>query len=70
MLVLSRKVGEKIVIPGLEAEITVVAVKGRAVRLGILAPAEVAVRREEAIRRDAAAAHFAGQDLPPGSPAG
>jgi carbon storage regulator len=70
MLVLSRKVGEKIVIPGLEAEITVVAVKGRAVRLGILAPAEVAVRREEVIRREAAAEHVAGQDLPPGSPAG
>jgi carbon storage regulator len=53
MLVLSRKVGEKIVIPGLAAEITVVAVKGRAVRLGIQAPAEVSVKREEVARRHA-----------------
>jgi carbon storage regulator len=57
MLVLSRKVGEKIVIPGLNAEIAVVAVKGKAVRLGITAPAEVAVRRQEVVdRRDVAAA--------------
>ena len=47
MLVLSRKVGEKIVIPGLDAEIAVVAIQGKAVRLGITAPAEVAVRRQE-----------------------
>jgi len=47
MLVLSRKLGEKIVIPGVEAEIAVVAIKGKAVRLGITAPAHVAVRRQE-----------------------
>ena len=47
MLVLSRKLGEKIVIPGLDVEIAVVAIKGKAVRLGIAAPAEVAVRRQE-----------------------
>jgi carbon storage regulator CsrA len=47
MLVLSRKVGEKIVIPGLDAEIAVVAIKGKAVRLAIIAPAEVSVRRQE-----------------------
>jgi carbon storage regulator len=47
MLVLSRRVGEKIVIPGLDAEIAVVAIKGQAVRLGITAPAEVSVRRQE-----------------------
>jgi carbon storage regulator len=47
MLVLSRKLGEKIVIPGLDVEIAVVAIKGKAVRLGITAPAEVAVRRQE-----------------------
>jgi carbon storage regulator len=56
MLVLSRKVGEKIVIPGLDAEIAVVAIKGKAVRLGITAPAEVAVRRQEVPARDAALA--------------
>ncbi len=68
MLVLSRKVGEKIVIPGLEAEITVVAVKGRAVRLGIMAPSEVSVRREEVMRCDIAAAGTG--SVPPGKPAG
>src|SRR5262249_34112642 len=47
MLVLSRKLGEKIVIPGLDVEIAVVAIKGKAVRLGIAAPAEIAVRRQE-----------------------
>jgi len=57
MLVLSRKVGEKIVIPGLDAEIAVVAIKGKAVRLGITAPVEVAVRRQEVpARREAVAA--------------
>jgi carbon storage regulator CsrA len=45
MLVLSRKVGEKIVIPGLATEIALVAIKGKSVRLGISAPADVAVRR-------------------------
>jgi carbon storage regulator CsrA len=49
MLVLSRKVGEKIVIPGLAAEIAIVAVKGKVVRLGISAPAAVAIRRVEGI---------------------
>jgi len=52
MLVLSRKVGEKIVIPGLDAQIVVTAIKGKAVRLGISAPADVSVRREEAAHRD------------------
>jgi carbon storage regulator len=53
MLVLSRKVGEKIVIPGIDTEIVVKAIKGKAVRIGISAPADVSVRREEAVRRDA-----------------
>jgi len=56
MLVLSRKVGEKIVIPGLDAEIAVVAIKGKAVRLGITAPVEVAVRRQEVPARTEAVA--------------
>ncbi len=69
MLVLSRKVGEKIVIPDLAAEITIVAVKGSAVRLGILAPAEVSVRREEVARRDAAEATDAAGSAIRGRPA-
>jgi carbon storage regulator len=51
MLVFSRKRGERIVIPGCAVTVTVVAVEGNRVRLGIAAPAEVAVLREELCRR-------------------
>jgi carbon storage regulator len=51
MLVLSRKRGERIVIPGCSITITITAIKGDRVRLGIAAPAEVAVLREELARR-------------------
>ena len=47
MLVLSRKIGERIVVPHCELAVTVVAVEGNAVRLGISAPEDVAVYREE-----------------------
>jgi len=47
MLVLSRKLGERIVVPQCELELTVIAVEGGTVRLGISAPAEVGVFREE-----------------------
>jgi carbon storage regulator CsrA len=47
MLVLSRRLGEKIVIPGLETEISVVAIQGTKVRIRISAPADVVVRRQE-----------------------
>tara|TARA_B100001123_G_C14823901_1_gene833388 strand:+ start:332 stop:526 length:195 start_codon:yes stop_codon:yes gene_type:complete len=46
MLVLSRKVGERILI-GDEISVTVVRVAGGGVRLGIEAPDEMAVVREE-----------------------
>lgn len=46
MLVLSRKVNERIVIRN-DIEITVIAVRGGQVRLGIKAPMEVGVRRSE-----------------------
>jgi carbon storage regulator len=46
MLVLSRKLGERIHI-GNGITITVVAVQGRQVRLGIEAPRGVSIRREE-----------------------
>jgi carbon storage regulator len=51
MLVLSRKVGEKVVIPDCGLTITVLAVQGQRVRLGIEAPAETTVHREEVWRR-------------------
>jgi carbon storage regulator len=47
MLVLSRKLGEVIVIPGIDLKLTVVAIEGNSVRLGITAPPEVRVYREE-----------------------
>ena len=46
MLVLSRRLGEEIVIDG-DIHITVVAVKGNQVRLGITAPPLVTVDRQE-----------------------
>ena len=47
MLVLSRKLGERIVVPHCELAVTVIAVEGKAVRLGISAPEDLAVYREE-----------------------
>ena len=50
MLILTRKVGETLVI-GDEITITVLGVKGNQVRLGVNAPKEVAVHREEIYQR-------------------
>lgn len=50
MLILSRNVGEVVHI-GDEIEVTVLAVNGHQVRLGIDAPREVAVDREEIAKR-------------------
>ena len=50
MLVLTRKKGERIVI-GPDIELTVVNVGGRVVQLGVHAPKEVRVHREEVFRR-------------------
>jgi carbon storage regulator len=47
MLVLSRKRGEKIVMPQCSVSVTVIKVQGNVVRLGISAPPEVAVHRDE-----------------------
>ena len=51
MLVLSRKIGEKVVVPGCDLTLTVLAVQGNRVRLGIAAPPDVTVLREEVCRR-------------------
>ena len=50
MLVLSRKRGERIRI-GPDIEVVVLEVKGPHVRLGVQAPAAVAVHREELYRK-------------------
>lgn len=47
MLVLSRKRNESIIIDGGKIKITVVEVRGDKVRLGIEAPTDISVHREE-----------------------
>jgi carbon storage regulator CsrA len=49
MLVLSRRVHERILIPVIHASIEVVGIQGGTVRLGFDAPAEVKVLREEVL---------------------
>jgi carbon storage regulator len=46
MLVLTRKIGEEIIIDGC-IRISVVEIKGNKVRLGVIAPADVTVDRAE-----------------------
>jgi carbon storage regulator len=55
MLVLSRRVGESIVIPGCNLTLTVLGVRGGQVRLGIAAPPSVPVHRAEVLKRGAPA---------------
>ncbi|HYO24746.1 MAG TPA: carbon storage regulator [Lacipirellulaceae bacterium] len=62
MLVLTRKQGEKIRI-GDDVVITVVRTKGKAVRLGIQAPAHVPVLRGEIAAAMAAESHRHGESL-------
>ncbi len=51
MLVLSRKLGEQVVIPYCEMTVTVVAIEGNNVRLGFTAPRKVDVYRQELLER-------------------
>ena len=50
MLVLTRRVGERLLI-GTDVQVTVLAVKGEQVRVGIAAPKHVPVHREEVYER-------------------
>jgi carbon storage regulator len=51
MLVLSRKLGERILVPQCDMAVTVVSIDGNTVRLGISAPTEIGVYREEVWKR-------------------
>ena len=50
MLILTRRVGETVMI-GDEVTVTVLGIKGNQVRLGVKAPKNVAVHREEIFER-------------------
>ena len=50
MLILTRKVGESVLI-GEDISITVLSVRGNQVKLGVQAPKEVSVHREEIYQR-------------------
>ena len=50
MLILTRKVGESVLI-GDDISITVLSVRGNQVKLGVEAPKEVSVHREEIYQR-------------------
>lgn len=50
VLILTRRIGEKLMI-GDEISVTILGVKGNQVRLGVHAPSDVAIHREEIFNR-------------------
>ncbi|WP_373768165.1 carbon storage regulator CsrA [Glaesserella sp.] len=60
MLILTRKIGESLLI-GDDVEITVLSIRGSQVKLGVKAPKEISVHREEIYQRIKALAEDAEQ---------
>jgi len=56
MLILTRRVGETVMV-GDDVSVTIIGVKGNQVRIGISAPKDVAVHREEIYERIQRAQH-------------
>jgi len=50
MLILSRKIGESLIISD-DMKVTVLGISGNQIRIGVTAPREVAVHREEIYNR-------------------
>jgi carbon storage regulator len=57
MLVLSRKKSQRIVLPSLGVTVEVLEIRGGRVRIGIEAPAEIAVYRQEIVEDTGACRH-------------
>jgi carbon storage regulator CsrA len=70
MLILSRRLNEKVVFPSLGLTVQVVALKPGVVRLGIEAPPEVQVLRAELLGWVAAGAPTSPDPFPTGNEAG
>ena len=67
MLILSRRTDESRVI-GDEVTITILSVKGKQVRIGITAPADVSVHREEIYQRIQSGESIADDSAPQDKP--
>lgn len=66
MLILTRRVGETLMI-GQDVTVTVLGVKGNQVRIGINAPKDVSVHREEIFQRIKQEQDTSGEQPPPES---
>jgi len=66
MLILTRRVGETLMV-GDDVTVTVLGVKGNQVRIGVNAPKDVAVHREEIYERIRKENEAGGNKNPPGN---